>query len=313
MSNSKTNMSKNYAIKTLQEQVDSLDFDLKAEAFAAFLPNTIKTNYNFADYFNRRFRKDITHITQDKHNAVGEWYEVTLSRRSFYNIFPERFFHATYGSTPYVENMLVDYRNRKKEEEKTRAFFKPLENEFFAHSIANEKEENSMLKSLSGDDLVSFLKGIWDIDARFPKKMTSKLLKAIPFVHKIAGDTDKILEVLQTIIGERITLSKGFAKLPQEALVDHGPKYLGVNFATSINTNTYLPKYIFTVDVISAPENIENYLKSGNITAVMNFFLNYTLPFEADFEVNFTIAKKKQSFLMAEVIYAGRLGISTTI
>ena len=305
-------MPKNYSDKELQQNLYDLDFDLKAETFAAFLPNSIKVEYDFVDYFDRRLRNDITGIKEDV-NAPVEAYKVNLSRRSFYNIFPERFFHATYGSTPFIENMMTDYRNRKKEEEKTRKFFRPFENEFFEHRITTEKEENKIFQSLSGNELVAFLADIWKIDRSFPKKMAAKVLKSIPFMHKISGDIPMIQEVLQTIIGEEIVLTKEALVLEESVLIDTSPKYLGVNFATSMNKNTYLPKYIFTVNRISHPNNIENYLSNGNITEIMIFFLNYTLPFEADFEVNFTLAENKQPFVITDEVYTGRLGISTTI
>ncbi len=301
-----------YSDKELQQHLYDLDFDLKAETFAAFLPNSIKIVYDFVDYFDRRLRSDITGIKEDT-DKIAETYRVNLSRRSFYNIFPERFFHATYGSTPFIENMMTDYRNRKKEEEKTRKFFRPIENEFFEHRITSEKEENKIFKSLSGDELVSFLTGIWDVDKTFPKKMAAKLLKAIPFMHKISGDIPMIAKVLETIIGEEITLSQGTLTLDESVLLDTSPKYLGVNFATSMNQQTFLPKYTFIVNRISNPNNIENYLSDGNITGIMNFFLNYTLPFEADFEVAFTLAENQQPFMLTEEVYTGRLGISTTI
>ncbi len=305
-------MPNTYSDKELQQFLYDLDFDLKAETFAAFMPNSIKIAYDFVDYFDRRLRKDITGIKNDT-NKSGEAYDVSLSRRSFYNIFPERFFHATYGSTPFIENMMTDYRNRKKEEERTRKFFRPIENEFFEHRITSEKEENKIFQSLSGDELVAFLSDIWETDRRFPKKMAAKLLKTIPFMHKISGDVPMIKKVLQTIIGEKIILSQETLCIDQTVLTDNEPKYLGVNFATSMNQETYLPKYIFTVHRISNPNNIENYLSNGNITEIMNFFLNYTLPFEAGFEVKFTLAEKKQPFVISEEIYAARLGISTTI
>ena len=78
---------------SIREEVFNLDFDLKAETFTAQLDQKgLALDLNLADYFKRRFSKDITDIFD---NEETEKLEVRLSRRCFYNIFPERFFHTS--------------------------------------------------------------------------------------------------------------------------------------------------------------------------------------------------------------------------
>ena len=305
-------MVEKYADKEIQEYLYGLGFDLKAESFSSFVPNSFILSYNFKDYFDRRIRQDITGIKKDK-DTQKEKYEITLSRRSFYNIFPERFFHNAFSSASQVANMSTDYKTRKKEEAKARSFFAPLENEFFAHRITNEKEENRIFESLSSDELVTFLGSIWNTNSRFPKKMAARLLKSIPFIHKISGNLPKIIMVLETILNETVTSTTENLIMPESPWSDNEPQYLGVNFATSMSCKTYLPKYIISVGPIQDPDTIEDYLPEGRIAGVIEFFLNYTLPFESDFQINFCIAQNKQHFRINEENYTGRLGISTTI
>lgn len=304
-------MNKNYSPSSLKKEVLNLGFDLKAETFAAYLQDEVPINFIFSDYFKRRFSHDITDIGSLQ--SAYKNLQVNLSRRGFYNIFPERFFHSTYSSTPFVQTMVNDYKNRKIEEQHARAFFAPLEEEFFLQKIATEQEESTIFKSLGSPDLVNFLTNLWNINPKFPKVMATKILKTIPFMHKIAGDLPLLTRILETIIQEDIKVTKDFATVSESELTHGVPLQLGVNLATAGNGKTFLPKYTFTIDQIAQPEEISEYLPQGSIASLVSFFLEHTLPFESDYEVNFTLKKNKQEFVMSEAVYAGRLGISSTI
>ncbi len=287
----------------------NLDFDLKAETLAAnLLEDGVELDINLSDYFKRRFGKDITQIGEVKE---GEKLEVHLSRRSFYNIFPERFFHSSHSGTAFVETMVADYKNRKLEQEQARKFFKPLETEFFLHRVAIEREEDAIFQAFGSSELVEFLAGLWDIDANIPKRMASKLLKTMPFMYKIAGNLALLQSILENIIEERIVIEQGFVSLSYPAV--GASWHLGVNMATAGLPRTFLPKYMFTIKDIKRPETIEDYLPQGRIISVMEFFLQHTLPFESDYEIDFTLETSKREFILNEVDYSGRLGVSTTI
>ncbi|WP_373518497.1 hypothetical protein [Pricia sp.] len=295
---------------SIQQQVFDLDFDLKAETFTAhLLEDGVALDINLSDYFKRRFSKDITRIGEDSEN--GERLEVHLSRRSFYNIFPERFFHTSYRSTPFVDTMVADFKNRKLEEEQARKFFKPLEAEFFLHRVAIESDEDKTFQALGSANLVDFLTDLWNIDADIPEKMAAKILKTMPFMYKIAGNLPLLQRILENIIEERVSIAQGFVSIDYQ--MDEAPWQLGVNLATAAQPMTFLPKYTFTIVDIERPEAIEDYLPNGKIISVVQFFLEHTLPYECDFEIDFTMAEPKTKFVLSETVYEGRLGISATI
>lgn len=303
-------MTNNTPKPSIKRQVFNLGFDLKAETLTAhLLDDKVALDINLSDYFKRRFSKDITQIREDSQDGVK--LEVHLSRRSFYNIFPERFFHTSFSSTPFVETMVADYKNRKLEEEQVRKFFKPLEVEFFLHRVAIEKEEDETFQSLGNPDLVAFLTDLWHLDADIPVKMAAKILKTIPFMYKIAGNLPLLQRILANIIEEQIEIEQGFVSIAFQT--EDAPWQLGVNMATASQPQTFLPKYTFTIKDIGRPEAIEDYLPNGRIIAVVKFFLEHTLAFESDFEINFTVAEPKTKFILSEKAYSCRLGISATI
>ncbi|WP_298503565.1 hypothetical protein [uncultured Maribacter sp.] len=301
---------KNNKLQAIKEHLSDLDFDIKAETFASETIATSNIEFRYSDYFKRRYSPDIYSINEDEN--LKEKIIVNLTRRSFYNIFPERFFHKTAGSTPFVNEMVDGYKTRKIEEENSRAFFRPLEQEFFLHKVGVEKEEESSFESLGSADLVTFLSNLWNINPNFPKEISAKILKTMPFMNKIAGNLPLIKQVLETIVQEKLIITKKFATIENKNPVNE-PLQLGINLATAASGKTFLPKYIFTIDTIKNPEKIHDYLPNGKIVSVIHFFLDHTLPFECDFEIDFTLKKKQQHFTLSDSLYSGRLGISSTI
>jgi len=295
--------------KKIHQEVFNLDFDLKAETFISYLNQETEIDIALSDFFKRRFSKDITGISKnkDKDNTL----DVSLSRRSFYNIFPERFFHSIYASTPFVEKMVADYNGRKSEEENVRKFFNPLETEFFLHRVDLETAEDLTFKSLGSPQLVEFLLDLWQIDAKIPKNIAAKILKTMPFMYKIAGNLPLLKLVLENIIEEQIVIEKSYSSRAEKTIQE--PWQLGVNMATEGKSITFLPKYIFTIDKVRRPDDLADYLPNGKINAVVHFFLEHTLPYEADFEIAFTLANQKRTFVMSDAVYSGRLGLSATI
>ena len=293
----------------IRQELFDLDFDLKAETFISYLNEETELDIVLSDFFKRRFSKDITSIQEslDKKNTL----EVKLSRRSFYNIFPERFFHRTYSSTPYVETMVTDYNGRKIEEENARKFFSPLETEFFLQRVAIESAEDLTFKSLGSPELVDFLLNLWQIDSRIPGSIAAKILKTMPFMYKIAGNLPLLKIVLENIIEEQLIIEKDYATIA--AKTKQEPWQLGINMATEGKPVTFLPKYIFIINNIRRPDKIVDYMPNGKINTLIQFFLEHTLPYEADFEIKFTLAEKKRKFVISEDVYSGRLGVSATI
>ncbi|WP_400073187.1 hypothetical protein [Zobellia russellii] len=293
----------------IRQELFDLDFDLKAETFISYINEETELDIVLSDFFKRRFSKDITSIEEslDKKNTL----EVKLSRRSFYNIFPERFFHRTYSSTPYVETMVTDYNGRKIEEENARKFFSPLETEFFLQRVAIESAEDLTFKSLGSPELVDFLLNLWQIDSRIPGSIAAKILKTMPFMYKIAGNLPLLKIVLENIIEEQLIIEKDYATIAAETKQE--PWQLGINMATEGKPVTFLPKYIFIINNIRRPDKIVDYMPNGKINTLIQFFLEHTLPYEADFEIKFTLAEKKRKFVISEDVYSGRLGVSATI
>ncbi len=303
-------MQKKLIDSELKEELNSLDFDIKAEAFFINFLEDYNIHYKFKDYFERGYSKDIKDIQTSK-NSIPKTHYAYLTRLGFYDIFPEVLFHTS-NSAGYTQEMVENYKERKKEEAYAKDFFQPLENELFTYLLDSEKQEATITSALGDREFLILLRDIWDIDRRLPYQIMVKVYKFIPFIHKISGDINAITYMLEHIFDDKIILTEKPLYINNTSS-DESELRLGDNFALKAPNITYLKKYIFTFTNIKKINQITEYFDNGKIHKIISLFLNYTIPFENDFEIEFTIAKSKQTFVLDNKPYSGRMNISTKL
>lgn len=294
----------------LKSSIEALDFDLNAEAFASLLPNGSDFHYLYDTYFKRRYDKDIIEIRESDSQAP---FEVSLSRRSLYNVLPEGFFHKPKPTGGDARQMAAAYKERKKEEKSSRKFFAPLENEFFLAKVRNAFEENELLGTIHGPQLTQYLKEIWNINPDIHEATASKIVRVLPLLHQIAGNIPAITELIETITGEKISIGQERMIIDVEPIRLDGTLHLGVNLATQMDSRTFLTAYDVCIEEVNHPDQIELYFDGGNIKESIRYLLEHTIPLESQFEIRFTIPENKQPFVLDDTAYGSRLTISTTL
>ncbi len=303
-------MQKELIDSKLKQEFNNLDFDIKAEAFFVNFIKDFNVQFSFNNYFERGYGKEINDIKTNKY-GIGNTHYASLTKLGFYDVFPENIFHIQNNTASSVE-MVHQYKVRKKEEVLARNFFQPLENELFQYLLENEQQEAEIIGNLGGDEFLKLLHKIWNIDPNLPPEIMAKVLKFIPFIHKISGNIEAITYLLKHIFNENITL-----KVTPLYIKDNHNNYnelkLGDNFALKASDITFLKKYIFTFNNIKKLNSITDYFENGKIYKIIALFLKFTLPFESDFEIKFTISQKKQLFVLDDKPYTGRMNISTRL
>jgi len=294
----------------LKEELNNLDFDIKAETFFINFLDDYKIHYKFQDFFERGYGKDIKDI-KTSNGAISKTHYAYLTKLSFYDIFPEIIFHTS-NSTGHTQEMVDHYKERKKQEAYAKDFFQPLENELFNYLLDTEKQETEITSALGDREFLILLNKIWDIDQSLPYDIMAKVFKFIPFIHKISGNIKAIAYMLEHIFNEKITITETPVYINDTTVVDNELR-LGDNFALKALNVTYLKKYIFTINNIKNLNSITDYFENGKINKIISLFLNYTIPFENDFEILFTIAPSKQAFVLDDKPYTGRVNISTKL
>lgn len=303
-------MQKKLIDSDLKGELNSLDFDIKAEAFFINFLEDYTIHYKFKDYFERGYSKDIKDI-KTSNGSISKTHYAYLTRLGFYDIFPEVLFHTS-NNAGYTQEMVEHYKERKKEEAYAKDFFQPLENELFTYLLDTEKQESEITSALGDREFLVLLRNIWDIDGSLPYSIMAKVYKFIPFIHKISGDINAITYMLEHIFDDKITLTETPLYI-EDRLTENQELRLGDNFALKASNITYLKKYIFTFNNIKKLNHIIDYFDNGKIHKIISLFLNYTIPFENDFEIQFTIAPSKQAFVLDSKPYTGRMNISTKL
>jgi len=297
--------------------------NLRAETVVAEIIRNADIGFDDIDVFyksnfSRAARRDIIDAELDTEAKKNDYIKINLSRNGLYDALPEGMFHQ-----PVKRNHTFTYsalRNKNKAEEKSaRKFFAPLENAFFRQQVKIEELERSLLDKvadLSDDFFIDF----WKLDKDLPRVYLNKLIKLLPYVHKIAGDFDMTARCLETIIGNKVELNKEkletdnnkiepqvsiiredktkeIASLPEENNADFR---LGVNL--TLSTKKTLVKYP-NLKIIIGPlnkTNINAYTKDGEVQQFIRCFCNYFIPMEFEYEIIIQYNNKEQGFVLNE-------------
>ncbi len=304
-------MNKRLIDSELKGLLKSLNFDVKAESFFSYFSNGEKIQYKFQNFFHRGYSNDVIDIKIAEDDNLKVHYAY-LSRLNFYDIFPEIFFHNQVGSAGF-KNMVANYKRRKEEEKQARKFFQPIENELFNISLDVEKHEQDVISTLGEEEFLLILNKIWDIDRSLPVEEMAKVIKFLPFMHKISGDVNAITYILEHVFNIKINVTEEPVILKSDVYKEKTDLLLGNSFALEAPKTTFLKKYIFTLIDVRNLNNIQEYFSEGKVNKILSLFLNYTMPFESEFEIRFSIPEEEELFVLDDEPHTGRIGISTTL
>jgi hypothetical protein len=303
---------KNESIKIIFDELTPIYQDLKAEILIAEIQE--KTDLLEDDFliknrstFSRSYRRDIISV---KNNVDKDWLTLNLSRNGLYDHLPEGLFHSRKSSkaTSYAA-----YRTKQKKQEKdARLFFAPIENEFFQQKLNIEKNERKLLYNFSNlkDD---FLLDFWNIDCEMPKEFALKLIKILPFSHKIAGDYELTRLSLEKILGVNVKFTR---KLRNTLKVKRNRKkqkehQLGIDMVLNSPDKEIFYPYIEAEIGPIHETKIARYLTKDGILKFIEKFYDYFVPLEMEVDTKFVVVKE-DGFVLSNS-ESPIIGISTKI
>lgn len=295
-------------IQTVFEELASVYENLRAEVLVSEVQENTKEEIDFLinnkSTFSRSYRRDVIDVERFEEDTLL----LNLSRNGIYDSLPEGLFHSQ-----REQNRQSSYTAKRKkykdEEKEARAFFSPIENEFFHQRLKIEKNERDLLESfysLKDDLLIDF----WKIDKSIPKAYILKLVKLLPYSYKISGNLELTRLSLEKVLNEKVQFNKKMKnEIEQE---ERGEKsQLGVGFVTqSKNSSVFQPFLEVIVGPIKERE-IEKYIRKDGILKFINVFYDYFIPLELDVVTKFLV-DKKEGFVLNEA-QSPTMGISTII
>lgn len=261
--------------------------------------------------FSRPYRRDIISVD----NLINEnKITLNLSRNGIYDTLPEGLFHVPKGNQD--ANTYISRRKIvKQEEQDARAFFAPFENEFFYQRLKVENRERELLNGFYNlND--EFLMNFWKIDRQFPKEYINKLIKLIPFSHKISGDFELTRLCLEEILGDKVAFKRIYES---ETIVNSKNKkfnlrkgfQLGVDSVLASENNEVLSPILEVSIGPVSEKKINNYLKKDGVLKFINTFYDYFVPMEIVARTKF-IVNNDDGFLLND-LDGVIMGISTEI
>lgn len=302
------------ALENIFTELIAVYENLKAEVLVAEIQEN--SNIKVIDFvisnkstFSRSYRRDIIDVDSiiNKNKLT-----LNLSRNGLYDTLPEGFFHVQ-NVNKDAKSYSAQRKTVKQEEQDARLFFAPLENEFFNQRLRIESNERKLLDDFYNlnDD---FLQDFWKVDLNIPESYILKLIKLLPYSHKIVGDFELTRLSLQKVLNEKVSFNKTYKK---QINAENGGKnnngeigyQLGVDTVLDGSANELLnPVLEVTIGPVSE-NNINKYLKKDEVLDFINTFYDYFIPMEVEVTTKFTV-NNEIGFLLDETNGA-LMGIST--
>ncbi len=302
-------------LELIYEELISVFHDIRAEVIVSEILESSKaelsdfTIHNSSN-FKRPFRRDILDHKNSLSSVNDYTLNLNLSRNGIYDSLPEGVFHDS-SSAAFKGLTYQKKREKQKNEEKeARKFFQPIENEIFNQYVAIEKTERKLINRFS-DIQNKFLLDFWKIDTSLPSEFVMRLIKLLPYVHKISGNLELTALCLQNIIGEKVTMTKTTISYSHTAARETQHQ-LGVNMVLEVEESTILCP---AVEVNIGPVKTTSISRFVNGTPWMRFlelFYEYFLPMEMEARTIINSSPEDSSFVLNDTEPA-LMGLNTSL
>lgn len=286
-------------LENIFDELIKVQKKVKAEVLISELQKT--TDVKEEDYiinnkstFTRAFGGD---IIKAQLNDNQDRVQIDLARNGLYDSLPEGLFHQqtiSKDTKSYIEKR----KAIKEEEQASRSFFAPIENEFFFQRLQIERNERTLLNGF-GHLKNDFLFDFWNIDDTIPKNYTARLISLLPYCHKIVGDLELTRLSLEKILDESVQIKRTNELLFNNEEEQTVGVHLGVDTVLeSENYGIWIPRLEFTIGPILT-KNLEWYLNEFKVYEFLEIFYGYFVPMEMEVKTKLLVDKDSE-FLLGE-------------
>jgi hypothetical protein len=296
----------------MQDVVNSLNalrYNVKAETVISnLLANGFNPDHILIDFKSSHKKNWDNDILSSDFN--GQDLTLKLSRDGLFNTLPEYLFLLSMDNREYRVESVQEFNQMQ--EDNTRLFFHPLENEIFNQLVALESQENQILYDLATYAFRN-LNNFWKIDTRIGMRNYARLSKVMPFLHSIVGNFKLTAKCLEFLLEENVEWKMEERIVHVNFIRDEVIKPLnqcecGDNMFTCGDYTVTVSMVVFTIGPIAGSEIVE-FLPAGNKRNLINIFQNYFIPMEVESDYIFNVSEANQDFYMDQSF----LGFNTTI
>lgn len=285
----------NYAQKAavLEEVIDHircLHEDVRAEVVVGeLLDNQVEQDavtVQMENVFSRAFARDITGVQLDDSQPYHPFITLRLSRDGLYDRLPEGLFHEFSSQRRgTVSEMVANYKKQQQEEQKARKFFRPIEHEFFLQRVFLEQREKHLLFDAFGKDADQLFLSFWNINPALPREPVNKLVKLLPYMHRVAGNIPLVQLCLQVILEEKVSIVCDLApqRVKSSRGVPLGESRLGMDTLAGEDFYTDMPVMKVTIGPLQQ-RRIYDYLPWQPYGQLLETCYSFLLPVDVDVE-----------------------------
>ncbi|GAB3894274.1 type VI secretion system baseplate subunit TssG [Spirosoma agri] len=270
------------------------------------------------------FERDISEISERPNDQQATLWQFNIPRDGFYDTLPERLFQRTKKRTKDEDEWAEIRQEEEKQEQESRHFFLPFDNEFNHQRAAIARFET---QTLAGDDalLVSELLNLVAPDADAyslsnQQKLTLFLL--ISQAYRLVGNWDETAQYMSRFLQAPVAIQYGRQTiainrsigqtdnwkpnrlgdgrlgldwvLPQPELLDDGGL---IRLTIGPLTDTQLPEF----------------LPGGTGIQQVRLLAGYLFPVDADWRLDVLTDAVNDVFRLSASGITGRLGLTTTL
>lgn len=303
------NAQKAAVLEEVIDHVDALPYDVRAEVVVGeLLDNCVREEevvVQMQNVFTRSFTTDITQVKLDDSQPYQPFINLTLSRDGIYDRLPQGIFHE-FKQEPSsrqmgVGEMVARYKRQQQQQQQARRFFQPLENEFFLQRVYLEQREKHLLFDVFGKDADQLFHAFWNLPAGLPDVGANRLVKLLPYVHRIAGNRSLIKLCLEQIFEEAvdITIDRNPQLVETGNGVPLGECALGVD--AMVGTSCYVDMPVITVSIGPVKrQRLYDYLPWRPYGKLLEVCYGYLLPADAEVKTLLLPPAGEKTVVMAD-------------
>lgn len=277
----------------LEEVIDHirrLHEDVRAEVVVGeLLDNQLQqeeVTVQMQNVFSRAFARDITGVKLDDSQPYHPFIMLQLSRDGLYDRLPEGLFHEFSSQRRgSVQEMVANYKKQQQEQQQARKFFQPLEHEFFLQRVFLEQREKHLLFDAFGKDADQLFLSFWGINPNLPKAPTNRLVRLLPYMHRIAGNIPLVQLCLQVILEEEVQIVCDYTprRVQSSSGVPLGDARLGLDTLAGEDFYTDMPVMKVTIGPLQR-QRIYDYLPWQPYGQLLETCYNFLLPADVEIE-----------------------------
>ena len=286
------NAEKAAVLEEVIDHVNALPYDVRAEVVVGeLLDNHVREEevmVQMLNVFTRSFTTDITHVKLDDSQPYQPFINLLLSRDGIYDRLPQGMFHE-FKQEPSsrqsgVAAMVARYKKQQQQQQQARKFFQPLENEFFLQRVYLEQREKHLLFDVFGKDADQLFHQFWELPPGLPAAAANRLVKLLPYMHRIAGNMLLVKLCLEQVLEETVNIS--WNRNPQMVRTDNsvplGECLLGIDTMAGEVCYTDMPLVNVTIGPVKR-QRIYDYLPWQPYGKLLETCYGYLFP--ADVEI----------------------------